>query len=111
MPNVPVLPPETSQLTEQHRTTVPSGVRDLLDLQGGDQIRYIRQDGRVYVEAARTEATAPVDAANPVLGAILDLIAADVEAHPEWIQPFGEHRRPYPRRRLPPSPPVHPRNF
>ena len=73
---------DVSKLTDRYQTTVPSAVRKHLRLGKGDQIRY-RTDpsGRVYIEAAR-------DAADPALGAFLDLLEADVRAHPERLRAF-----------------------
>ena len=77
-----VIAEDVSKLTDRYQTTVPSAVRRHLRLGKGDQIRY-RTDpsGRVYIEAVR-------DAADPALGAFLDLLEADVQAHPERLRAF-----------------------
>ncbi|WP_321337950.1 type II toxin-antitoxin system PrlF family antitoxin [Breoghania sp.] len=75
---------ELSKLTDRYQTTVPSGVRKQLKLGKGDQIRYcIEADGRVYIEPVRAESD------DPALGAFLDLVEADIKAHPERLQAFG----------------------
>ena len=74
---------EISKLTDRYQTTVPSGVRRHLKLGKGDQIRYRTEpNGRVYIESVRD------GDANPALGAFLDLIEADIQAHPERLQAF-----------------------
>ena len=74
---------ETSKLTDRYQTTVPSGVRRYLKLGKGDQIRYRTEpNGRVYIELVRD------GDADPALGAFLDLIEADIQAHPERLQAF-----------------------
>lgn len=77
------LAPEFSKLTDRYQTTVPSGVRKQLNLSKGDQLRYCTEpDGRVYIE--------PLHAAenDPALTAFLDLIEADVKAHPDRLTAF-----------------------
>lgn len=74
---------ETSKLTDRYQTTVPSGVRKQLKLVKGDHIRYcIEPGGRVYIEPARAED------ADPVLGPFLDLLEADIKAHPDHLKAF-----------------------
>lgn len=75
---------DTSKLTDRYQTTVPSGVRKQLKLSKGDRIRYCTEpSGRVYIEAVRAEE------GDPALGAFLDLIEADIKAHPERLKAFG----------------------
>ena len=72
---------EFSKLTDRYQTTVPSGVRKLLNLGKGDRIRYRTEpSGRVYIEPERTPEC------DPALGAFLDLIETDIKEHPERIQ-------------------------
>lgn len=74
---------EISKLTDRYQTTVPSGVRKQLKLGKGDQIRYcIEPGGRVYIEPARSEDK------DPVLDPFLDLLEADIKAHPERLKAF-----------------------
>ena len=74
---------ETSTLTDRYQTTVPGAVRRQLDLRKGDRIRYcIEADGRVYIEPVREEGD------DPALGPFLDLLEADIRAHPERIVPL-----------------------
>lgn len=78
-----LLAEERSKLTDRYQTTIPSGVRRQLKLGKGDQIRYRTEpSGRVYIEPVRS---ADADAA---LGAFLDLLEADVRAHPERLKAF-----------------------
>lgn len=80
---MPVLAQELSKLTDRYQTTVPSGVRKQLNLAKGDQIRYCTEpDGRVYIEPVREEE------GDPVLGAFLDFVEADIKAHPERLRAF-----------------------
>lgn len=85
-----VLTQELSKLTDRYQTTVPSGVRKQLKLNKGDQIRYSTEpNGRIYIEPVRAPES------DPALDAFLDLIEADIEAHPERLQAFdgGLHDR------------------
>jgi antitoxin PrlF len=73
---------DVSKLTDRYQTTVPSGVRKHLQLGKGDQIRYCTEpSGRVYIEAV-------LETADPALGAFLDLLEADIQAHPERLKAF-----------------------
>ncbi len=73
---------EVSKLTDRYQTTVPSGVRKHLQLGKGDQIRYCTEpSGRVYIEAVH-------EVADPALGSFLDLLEADIQAHPERLRAF-----------------------
>jgi antitoxin PrlF len=74
---------DVSTLTDRYQTTVPSGVRKRLNLGKGDKIVYRTElSGRVYIEAGRT------DEEDPALVAFLDLIEADVIAHPNRLLAF-----------------------
>lgn len=75
---------DVSTLTDRYQTTVPLGVRKQLKLNKGDKIRYCTEpSGRVYIELMQA------DADDPALGAFLDLIEADITAHPERIRGFS----------------------
>lgn len=79
-----VVAQEFSKLTDRYQTTVPSGVRKQLKLGKGDRIRYCTgSDGRVYIEPVRASDD------DPALGAFLDLLEADVKAHPDRLRAFG----------------------
>ena len=74
---------ETSTLTARFQTTVPSGVRNRLNLKKGDRICFaLDENGRVYIEPVRAGGT------DPALGAFLDLIEADIKSHPERLKAF-----------------------
>lgn len=77
-----VLAEDVSKLTDRYQTTVPSAVRKHLQLGKGDQIRYRTEpNGRVYIEAVH-------DVPDPALGAFLQLLEADIHAHPERLTAF-----------------------
>ncbi|HRO13377.1 MAG TPA: type II toxin-antitoxin system PrlF family antitoxin [Amaricoccus sp.] len=71
-----------SSLTDRYQTTVPEAVRRALDLGKRDKIRFVEQDGRIYLERVD-----PVDA-DPALAPFLTLIEADLAARPEAIRPL-----------------------
>ncbi|MFW8595980.1 type II toxin-antitoxin system PrlF family antitoxin [Cribrihabitans neustonicus] len=74
---------DVSKLTDRYQTTVPAGVRKQLKLGKGDQIRYCTEpSGRVYIEPVCS------DEEDPVLGAFLDFVEADIKAHPDRIRAF-----------------------
>lgn len=74
-----------SRLTDRYQTTVPRSVRKQLRLNKGSYIRYCMEaDGRVYIEPVRPEPSE----ADPAVGAFLDLLEADVKAHPEGVRAF-----------------------
>ena len=72
-----------SKLTDRYQTTMPASVRKHLKLGKGDQIRYCTEpSGRVDFEPARA------DEGDAALGALLDIVEADVKAHPNRIRAF-----------------------
>jgi antitoxin PrlF len=76
-----VIAEERSKLTDRYQTTVPRGVRNQLRLGKGDEIVYRTDaEGRVYIEPLRR------GEADPALGAFLDLIEADIKAHPDRLR-------------------------
>lgn len=78
---------DISKLTDRYQTTVPARVRQQLKLGKGDHIRYrTDSDGRVYIEAAQ-EAEAEDD---PALAPFLDLLEADMKAHPARLAAVGD---------------------
>ncbi|GAN65971.1 type II toxin-antitoxin system PrlF family antitoxin [Acetobacter orientalis] len=80
---------EVSTLTDRYQTTLPRGVRQYLRIGKRDQIRYVTEHGRVYIEPAR------VSAPDQALVPFLNLIANDVEANPGRIAALdtGFHQR------------------
>ena len=75
----------TGTLTDRYQTTVPKGVRERLGLTKRGKIAFIEEDnGRVYIENA--------DDRDPALAPFLDLLAADMTAHPERLSPLNEAR-------------------
>lgn len=82
---ITALAQDVSKLTDRYQTTVPASVRKQLKLGKGDQIRYCTEpSGRVYIEPVRSEEE------DPVLGAFLDFVEADIKAHPDRIRAFDE---------------------
>lgn len=80
---ITALAQDVSKLTDRYQTTVPASVRKQLKLGKGDQIRYCTEpSGRVYIEPVRSEEE------DPVLGAFLDFVEADIKAHPDRIRAF-----------------------
>jgi antitoxin PrlF len=77
-----VLHQDFSTLTDRYQTTVPASVRKVLNLRKRDQLCYkLEADGRVYLDVKR-------EAPDPALGAFLDLLEADIKAHPERLSAF-----------------------
>ena len=80
---ITALAQDVSKLTDRYQTTVPASVRKQLKLGKGDQIRYCTEpSGRVYIEPVRSEEE------DPVLGAFLDFVEADIKAHPDRNRTF-----------------------
>lgn len=70
-----------STLTERYQTTVPSMVREALQLGKRDKICYtVQTDGRVLM----SRAGAAQD--DPALESFLDFLAEDINQHPEHLQ-------------------------
>ncbi len=42
-----------SMLTQKGQTTIPKDIRDFLDLHSNEQIVYVRDAGRVYIQAVK----------------------------------------------------------
>jgi len=74
---------DISKLTDRYQTTVPRGVRKLLNLGKGDRIRYrVGPGGRVYIEPVRSVES------DPALDAFLAFVEADIKAHPDRLRAF-----------------------
>lgn len=72
-----------STLTDRYQTTVPNAVRRALGLGKRDRIRYVVQaNGSVVLRRAE-------EGDDPVLGAFLDFLAADIANHPRNVLPVG----------------------
>ena len=73
-----------STLTDRFQTTVPSPVRQALGLSKKDKIKYaIQSDGSVVISRLETQEN------DPVLGEFLSFIAADIQDHPERLEPLS----------------------
>lgn len=73
----------TSKLTERSQTTLPTGVRRVLDLEPGERIGYIIEGNAVRLVNASAE-----DAEDPVFGKFLELLERDMIDHPDRLKPF-----------------------
>jgi antitoxin PrlF len=77
-----------STLTDRFQTTVPSPVRQALQLGKKDKIKYaIQSDGSVVISRAA------VQESDPVIGEFLSFIARDMKAHPERLEPLSASMR------------------
>ncbi|WP_334031132.1 type II toxin-antitoxin system PrlF family antitoxin [Alteromonas sp. P256] len=77
-----------STLTDRFQTTVPSPVRQALQLGKKDKIKYaIQSDGSVVISRAEAKES------DPVLGEFLSFIARDMQAHPERLEPLSASMR------------------
>ena len=74
---------EVCTITAKGQTTVPKAVRQAMGVGYGGRIAFRVEDGAVTVHAVPEE-----DAHDPALGRFLTLIAADLAARPEAVQPF-----------------------
>lgn len=73
-----------STLTDRFQTTVPSSVRQALQLEKKDKIKYaIQSDGSVVI----SRAAAPQN--DPIIGEFLAFIGRDTQANPEKIAPLS----------------------
>ncbi|NCP65963.1 MAG: type II toxin-antitoxin system PrlF family antitoxin [Paraglaciecola sp.] len=77
-----------STLTDRFQTTVPSPVRQALHLGKKDKIKYVIQsDGSVLMKRFEAED------GDPVLDQFLSFLAADMQKHPEKLQPLTDSMR------------------
>ena len=71
-----------STLTDRYQTTVPESVRRALHLRKRDKIHYkIQPDGAVLISRSQVS-----EDADPVVGAFLNFLAQDMQAHSERLQ-------------------------
>lgn len=76
-----------STLTDRFQTTVPSSVRQALNLDKKDKIKYVIQgDGNVLLMRADVDS-------DPVLSEFLSFLANDMQHHPEKLQPLTASMR------------------
>ena len=74
-----------STLTDRYQTTVPEPVRRALHLRKRDKIHYkIQGDGAVLISRSHGR-----DDEDPVVGAFLNFLGQDMQAHPERLQTLG----------------------
>lgn len=74
-----------STLTDRYQTTVPKTVRQALQLQKNDKIRYtVRPGGEVVLTRSTGDA-----AEDPVLDQFLTFLTKDMREHPERLQAVG----------------------
>ncbi|WP_075278438.1 type II toxin-antitoxin system PrlF family antitoxin [Pectobacterium brasiliense] len=75
-----------SRLTARSQTTIPSSVRDAMNLQPGEYIHYSVLPGGQVLISRREEA---IDD-DPVIHHFLHFLAEDMQRHPENIKPFDQ---------------------
>ena len=74
-----------SKVTVRGQTTLPSGIRKVLDLEAGAEIQYeVRGDHVVLRKAVETVGE------DPAVGSFLDFLERDMVAHPERLTPVTE---------------------
>ena len=72
-----------STLTDRYQTTIPERVRTTLGLGKRDRLHYsIQSDGTVLVSKSGDD---------PALAPFLRLLADDIAAHPERLQPIPQN--------------------
>jgi antitoxin PrlF len=77
-------PCSESTLTDRYQTTVPAPVRKFLGLGKNDKICYTLQpDGTVTIARVRQIES------DPILKPFLDLLAQDIEQHPQRLKPIS----------------------
>lgn len=76
----------TAKLTSKYQTTIPKSIRDYLDLNANDALRFqITDDKRVLltkVEEPETE--------DPVIGKFLDFLEQDMTNNPDSIKSVSQ---------------------
>jgi len=77
-----------STVTAKSQTTLPSGVRRALGVRPGDKIAYVIEGEQAVIRRADADVEA-----DPVLGAFLDFIEREMDAHPERLQPITTELR------------------
>lgn len=70
-----------SKVTTKSQTTLPSGVRKALRVAPGDELEYVIEGDHAVIRKAVVG-----DAEDPVLGAFLTLLAADMTEHPSRMR-------------------------
>lgn len=71
-----------SKITAKAQTTLPSGVRKALGVGPGDNLAYVVEGDQAIIRKAPELESA----ADPALGAFLDLLERDITEHPERLQ-------------------------
>ena len=71
-------PSATSRITRRNQTTVPPAVRTVLGLEAGQELGYVIEGSTVRL----VNASAEQEHEDPVVVGILNLVAADLELHP-----------------------------
>jgi antitoxin PrlF len=78
----PIPPCSESTLTQRYQTTIPSPVRQALNLSKNDKILYtIESDNRVVISRVVEETES-----DPILDNFLNFLAKDMKDNPEYIQ-------------------------
>jgi len=77
------MPMLTSKITQRSQTTLPPGVRKVLDLEPGERIGYVIEGGHVRL----VNATA-FEHDDPVLTKFLAFLQRDLAKHPDRMSAF-----------------------
>jgi antitoxin PrlF len=75
----------TSKVTARSQTTLPPGVRKVLDLNPGERIGYIIEGNEVRLINASA-----VEHEDPMLEEFLTFLGRDMVKHPEHLRAFPE---------------------
>jgi len=78
-----VLLEEYSTITAKGQTTVPKSVRQALGVDAGDQIAFRLDAAGITVRRVDEQR------ADPAIGAFLQFLARDIQAHPDQMQQFS----------------------
>ena len=78
------MPSATSKVTRRNQTTIPPAVRKALRLEKGERVGYIIEGEEVRL----VNASALEEHADPIVSGFLDLLASDLETHPERLEAF-----------------------
>jgi len=75
-----------STLTDRYQTTIPETIRKVLHLHKRDKLHYnIQSNGDVLISRAK------IQESDPVLGEFLNLLASDLNHHPERLSALDSH--------------------
>ncbi|HZK77633.1 MAG TPA: type II toxin-antitoxin system PrlF family antitoxin [Gemmatimonadaceae bacterium] len=76
----------TSKVTQRSQTTLPPGVRKVLDLEPGERVGYVIRGNKVELVNASV-----AEDDDPILDGFLEFIERDISEHPKHLQFFPRH--------------------